>query len=171
MKKIVAVFVLFFALNLQAQKIPAVMKTEFTAKALTQKLLNQDGKKLSVKEIFAKHPKKIILIDFWASWCRDCILALPKTKELLERFPNLDVVYFSVDRSEDQWKKGLEKYGISDKENYFFEEGWKNEFTNTIDLNWVPRFILVDSTGKIAHYYATSPSDEALIKSIEELLK
>ena len=37
------------------------------------------------------------LVDFWASWCKDCVLALPGTKELKAENPEIDFVYFSLD--------------------------------------------------------------------------
>ena len=80
-------------------------------------------------------------------------------------------MYFSLDRSEEQWKKGLEKYGLEEEKNYWFQQGWKNEFNNYIDLNWVPRFIVVNQEGKIAKYYAISPEDPELLSTIETLRK
>lgn len=152
-----------------SQQAPKVLKTEFSETALAQKIVSQSGKKVSIKDILKKYKGQVLIIDFWASWCRDCILALPKTKELIEKNPSVNFVYFSVDRSMSQWKKGLEKYKISDKDNYWFDEGWKNNFNNYIDLNWVPRFIVVDQTGKIAKYYAISPEDPEIQKTIDKL--
>ena len=169
MKKIFLGFLLLGSIFVFGQKVPSVLKTEFSKDALQQKLVSLNGKKISIAEVFKAHSGKIVVIDFWASWCRDCILALPKTKELKESHPKVDFVYFSLDRSMEQWKKGLEKYQISEYENYWFDEGWKNNFNNYIDLNWVPRFIVLDQKGKIAKYYAISPTDSEFIKTIEKL--
>lgn len=161
--------ILFFSVHLSAQEVPKVNKTEFSKEALAQKLTSADGKKTTVDEVLKKHLGRIVVIDFWASWCRDCILALPTTKILKENNTELDFVYFSLDRSHEQWKKGLDKHDLANNENYWFDEGWKNNFNNYIDLNWVPRFIVVDQTGKIAKYYAISPSDPDVQKTIDEL--
>jgi len=169
MKKIFSFLILFIFCTIFAQKVPQVNKTEFSKEALAQKITSQNGKKLSVSEVLKMHEGKILIIDFWASWCRDCILALPSTKELKENNPEIEFVYFSLDRSHEQWKKALEKYNIADQENYWFDEGWKNNFNNYIDLNWVPRFIVIDQKGAIANYYSINPKDPELQKTLNSL--
>ncbi len=167
--KILSVLLFFVPSVVFAQKIPKVSKTAFSKEALSQKITSQDGKKISVSEIMRKHEGKILIIDFWASWCRDCILALPSAKELKEQNPAIAFVYFSLDRSYEQWKRGLDKYEISGNENYWFDEGWKNNFNNYIDLNWVPRFIVVDQKGAITNYYSIHPNDPQMLQIIEKL--
>lgn len=162
---------MFSSLAAFAQKIPETSRTEFSKEALSQKITDLYGDKISIGEILKNHQGKIVIIDFWASWCKDCILALPGTKALKAGNPDIDFIYFSLDRTEDQWKKGLEKYGIFSKENYWFDEGWKNVFNNEIDLNWIPRFIVADQKGNIAKYYAVSPYDPEIQKTIDNLMK
>ncbi|MEC5395526.1 TlpA family protein disulfide reductase [Bergeyella sp. RCAD1439] len=152
-----------------AQKPPEEVKSKFTAEVLGQKVVSLDGRKVPISEVLKKHEGKILIIDFWASWCKDCILALPKTDELKKAHPEVDFVYFSLDRSDAQWKRGLEKYNIKQFENYWFDEGWKNKFNNYMELNWVPRFVVVDQTGNIAKYYAISPEDPELLETVERL--
>ena len=171
MKKFNILFLLFISMGLFAQKVPEINKSEFSKDALSQKITSLEGKKLAISEVLKKHEGRILIIDFWASWCRDCILALPASRELKEQNPKIDFVYFSLDRSHEQWKRGLEKYQIADQENYWFDEGWKNNFNNYIDLNWVPRFMVIDQTGKIAKYYAIHPNDPGIQKTIDELTK
>ena len=165
------IFILLISVVLFAQKVPEINKTEFSQEALGQKITSFEGKKFSISEVLKKHEGQILIIDFWASWCQDCILALPDTKILKEKNPEIDFVYFSLDRSHEQWKRGLDKYQISDQENYWFDEGWKNNFNNYIELNWVPRFMVIDQTGKIAKYYAIHPNDPEIQKTIDALIK
>lgn len=166
---LIAGSILFSTLGF-AQKAPAVNKTEFSKKALAQNITSLNGQKLPISKVLEQHKGKILIIDFWASWCQDCILALPKAKELKAKNENVDFVYFSLDRSQEQWKRGLEKYEITGKNNYWFDEGWKNAFNNEIDLNWIPRFMVIDQTGKIAKYYAISPDDPEIQQTIDHLL-
>lgn len=169
MKKLFFFFLMVLFITVDAQKLPQKIKSEFTPEALSQKMISLDGKKLTVAEILKPYEGKVLIIDFWASWCRDCILALPKTDELKNTYPEVEFVYFSLDRSHEQWKRGLEKHGIADRNNFWFDEGWKNTFNDYIELNWVPRFIVVDQTGKIADYYAVSPEDQELLDTVKKL--
>lgn len=109
MKKIILTFALAMGSLGFSQQQPKNIKTEFSSKVLSQKVISFTGKKVAIADIFKEHEGKVVLVDFWASWCRDCILALPKVQALKGKYPEMEFVYFSLDRSFAQWKKGLEK--------------------------------------------------------------
>jgi hypothetical protein len=67
--------------------------------------------------------------------------------------------------------KALKKFNMKGKENYWFSEGWKNNFNNYIDLNWIPRYLVIDQKTKIAKYYAITPDDPEIQTTINKLLK
>ena len=102
---------------------------------------------------------------------QDCLNAMPKAKELEEKNPDVNFVFLSLDRNLDAWKKGLEKHEMTSKENYWFSEGWKNNFNNYIDLNWIPRYLIINQKSGIAKYYAITPDDPEIQKTIDELSK
>lgn len=154
-----------------AQKTPEVQKTQFSKEALNQKLEDETGKNISVQEILNQHKGKVLVIDFWAGWCRDCLQALPKAEELEKKNPNIDFVFFSLERSKEKFDSSLERFNMKEKENYWFASGWKNDFNNYIDLNWIPRYMVIDQKSNIAKYYAISPEDPEIQKTIDKLLK
>ena len=92
MKKLIQLFLVSVSVVIFAQKIPEINKNEFSKEALQQKISSLEGKKSSISEVLKKHEGRILIIDFWASWCRDCILALPATKALKEKNPAIDFV-------------------------------------------------------------------------------
>ena len=171
MKKIILLLSFFLMSNTFAQKVPTVLKTTFSKEALAQKIMDKDGKTTTISKILAKHKGKILVLDLWASWCRDCLNAMPKAKELEEKNPNVDFVFLSLDRNFEGWKKGMKKHNMQDKENYWFNEGWKNNFNNYIDLNWIPRYLVINQKSDIAKYYAIVPDDPEIQKTIDELSK
>lgn len=171
MKSIISTIALLAALYVNAQEAPKVLKTEFSKEALAQKLTALNGKTTTVKEVLKQHKGKVVVLDLWASWCRDCIKAMPKVHELEHNNPKVDFILFSLDRSNEAWKKGIEKYHLSDKEHYWFSEGWKNDFNNYIDLNWIPRYLVINQKSGIAKYYAISPEDPDIQKTIDGLVK
>jgi len=154
-----------------SQEVPKVLKTKFSKEALAQKLEDKDGKAISINEILKQHEGKILILDFWAGWCRDCLKAFPKAKELEAKNPNVNFVFLSLERSKEGFLKSLDRFEMADKENYWFSSGWKNDFNNYIDLNWIPRYIVVDQKSAIAKYYAISPDDPDIQKTIDKLTK
>ncbi|MFL9835372.1 TlpA family protein disulfide reductase [Chryseobacterium terrae] len=154
-----------------AQKTPEVSKTQFSKEALSQKLEDENGKNISVQEILNQHKGKVLVIDFWAGWCRDCLKALPKAEELEKNNPNIDFVFFSLERSKEKFDSSLERFNMKEKENYWFSSGWKNDLNNYIDLNWIPRYMVIDQKSSIAKYYAISPEDPEIQTTIDKLLK
>jgi hypothetical protein len=94
---------------------------------------------------------------------------MPKAKELEEKNPDIDFVFFSLERSKESFDRSLEKYNMKDKENYWFSSGWKNDFNNYIELNWIPRYMVIDQKSHIAKYYAISPEDPEIQSTIDKL--
>ena len=154
-----------------SQEVPKVHKTSFSKEALQQKLENEEGKSITMQEILNQHKGKVVVIDFWAGWCRDCLKALPKAQELEKNNPNIDFVFLSLERSKEGFDKSLERFDMKDKDNYWFASGWKNDFNNYIDLNWIPRYMVIDQKSAIAKYYAISPEDPEIQATINKLLQ
>ncbi|NHW59281.1 TlpA family protein disulfide reductase, partial [Escherichia coli] len=71
MKKILVITGMMFGALAYSQEAPKVLKTSFSASALSQKVQTIDGKKVTIKDVLAKHKGKILVLDMWASWCRD----------------------------------------------------------------------------------------------------
>ena len=92
-------------------------------------------------------------------------------KELEDNNKNIDFVFLSLDRSREGFEKSMERFEMKDKENYWFSSGWKNDFNNYIDLNWIPRYMVIDQKSAIAKYYAISPEDPDIQATIDTLLK
>ena len=170
--KRIFVYILLFVFQFGfSQEVPKVLKTSFSKEALAQKLQDKDGKEISINQILKQHKGKILILDFWAGWCKDCLKAFPKAKELEEKNPNVDFVFLSLERSKDGFLKSLDRFEMNEKENYWFATGWKNDFNNYVDLNWIPRYIVIDQKSGIAKYYAISPEDLDIQSTINKLTK
>jgi thiol-disulfide isomerase/thioredoxin len=171
MKKLLLILMMgIFGLGCSKQT-PKVLKTSFSKEALNQKLEDEEGKSITIQQILDQHKGKVLVIDFWAGWCRDCLKALPKAEELEKNNPNVDFVFLSLERSKEKFDQSLERFTMKEKENYWFASGWKNEFNNYIDLNWIPRYMVIDQKSAIAKYYAISPEDPEIQATIDKLLK
>lgn len=171
MRQLLIVFMMSVFSIAYSQKIPTVSKTEFSKEALSQILEDEQGKSTTIQEILNKNKGKILVIDFWAGWCRDCLKALPKVDELEKNNPDVNFVYLSLERSKEGFNKSLERFDKKEKENYWFSTGWKNSFNNFVELNWIPRFMVIDQQSAIAKYYAISPEDPEIQTTIDKLKK
>lgn len=61
----------------------------------------------------SEHRGKYILIDFWASWCRPCIMAFPQVEAIVEKYGDkLSVVNINLDGNYEKWKEATEKHKI-----------------------------------------------------------
>ena len=109
---------------------------------------------------------KTIFIDVWASWCKDCIESLPQIKALQAAHPELVYIFLSLDKSIKAWKKGIGRYAL-EGDHYFMSSGWKGPMGTFLDLDWIPRFVIVNSEGDIVVYRAIKTSDKNLTKYLK----
>ena len=143
-------------------------KTSFDKKALTETLLTLNGKQVSFESILKENEGKTTVIEVWASWCGDCIGAMPQLKELQATHPDANYVFISMDKSTKAWEKGIEKHEIKGS-HYMANDQMKGKFAKAIDLDWIPRYIIIDKTGKIVLYRAIEKDFDLINKIITEL--
>jgi len=141
-------------------------KKKFSKVSLENKMIALDNSEITFQEILKKHKGKTIVIDVWASWCSDCVGGMPKVKALQNENPDIVYLFLSMDKSFDKWKMGIEKYDVKG-EHYWVTDGMKGVFGKSIDLDWIPRYMVVDKKGKIALYKAIEADDE----KISDILK
>jgi thiol-disulfide isomerase/thioredoxin len=143
-------------------------QSTFTKEALDEKLLNHDGNQMAFKEILSKHQGKTVVIECWASWCGDCVKAMPKMKTLQAENPEVDYVFISMDKTADKWKAGVEKHQL-EGDHYMATDGMKGVFGTAINLDWIPRYIVIDKTGKIVLYRAIETDFDKLNSTLKTL--
>ncbi|HQE33748.1 alkyl hydroperoxide reductase [Flavobacterium alvei] len=145
-------------------------KNSFSKEALSETLLATDGKQVTFKNILKNHKGKTLVIEIWASWCGDCVKAMPKIKELQTNNPNTAYVFISMDKTADKWKEGIIKHELKG-EHYMANDQMKGVFGKAIDLDWIPRYIIIDKTGKIVIYRAIETDFEKINATLKELNK
>lgn len=141
---------------------------EFSKESLTEILINSENVEISFNEILKKHVGKITVIEVWASWCGDCVKAMPKVKEMQADNPNVDYVFISLDKAFDKWKTGIEKHELKG-DHYWATDGMKGAFGKSIDLDWIPRYIILDKTGKIIIYRAIETDFDKINEQLKKL--
>lgn len=152
-------FLIFISLGHAQQKT-------FSEAALNDVLLTENQAEVTLGEVLQQYHGKTIFIDVWASWCKDCIVGMPKVQKLREDNPEVIFLFLSLDKETESWKHGIQKYGVVGK-NYFIPSGWKGPFCASIDLDWIPRYMIVNPEGEISLYKAIVTDDEHLLKELD----
>ena len=165
MKKTIALLFALVALSCSKNKNE---KTEFSPAALSETLLAPDGSQVAFQNIIDKHKGKTVVIEVWASWCGDCIKAMPKLKELQSSNTDVDFVFISMDKAADKWKTGIEKHAVVG-DHYMANDQMEGVFAEAIDLDWIPRYIILDKTGKIVLYRAIETDFDLIKKTLADL--
>jgi thiol-disulfide isomerase/thioredoxin len=161
MKKIILViFIVCIGCNTNYPK-------QFSEPANLEMLIGIDNSKITLREVLYQHKGKKILIDVWASWCKDCIVGFPKVKVLQKEFPEVVYLFLSVDLSNPSWKRAIKKYKLIG-EHYNLPKGMNDgDFVDFINLGWIPRYMVIDEKGTITLFKATNASDKNVRKALQ----
>ena len=111
---------------------------------------------------------RVILLDFWASWCGPCREANPELRLDYQRYKNsgFDIYGVSLDRDGRDWRQAIRSDSLS-WTNVSELRGDKNTAALIYGISAIPDNFLIDSTGKII---ARSLRGDALTKKLKELL-
>jgi thiol-disulfide isomerase/thioredoxin len=133
----------------------------------------------------AKLRGKVVLIDFWATWCKPCVAEIPHIVEVYQKYhaQGFEVVGISLEQA------GL-RPGASEEENagklaasrrklldfvagrgmpwpqYFDGTGWKNPYTTQYGIRGIPRMFLLDQAGRVVTMDARGKKLEAEVRRL-----
>ncbi|MBD3863766.1 peroxiredoxin family protein [Olleya marilimosa] len=145
---------------------PLVFGTEIGDYAPTFTATTPDGKDLSLNDVDAK----VIVLDFWASWCGPCRRENPNVVKMYNQYHDkgLEIVGISLDKQgqKDRWLKAIAQDKLTWK-HVSNLEGWQEPIALAYGVRSIPATYILDGEGKII---AKNLRGKALEDKIAEIL-
>ncbi len=138
---------------------------EMRAQPLELSFTAVDGRKVDLADLRGK----VVLVDFWATWCPPCVEEVPQLVETYEKFRDrgFEIVGISLDSD----KGALEKFTAENKMTWpqFFDgKGWDNELAQRFKIQSVPTMWLLGKDGKLADPSPRNRLEQAVTAALEK---
>lgn len=112
---------------------------------------------------------KVVLIDFWASWCKPCRMENPNVVRLYNEYKEKGFTIYSVslDKDKARWENAIKQDGLIWPNHVSDLKGWQSTAAATYGVNGIPYTVLIDKDGKVI---ATSLRGMQLEQKLKEIL-
>ncbi len=144
----------------EAQKTHEALKTGSVFPDFTEK--DVAGNPLSI----ASYKGKVLLVDFWATWCMPCVGEVPNVVKTYETYhpKGFDIVGISLDQDKAKLTNFTKQKNMTWQQ-YFDGKGWENKLASKYGIQSIPATFLLDRQGKII---AADLRGEALEQAVEK---
>jgi peroxiredoxin len=125
-----------------------------------------DGKDWKLRE----QTGKVVLLDFWATWCGPCVASIPKVKKIYEKYKSRDdfmMVGVSLDTSKEELIEYCKKQELPWIMLLEEDKSWDNSIVKAFEIASIPSCWIIDKKGNVAGMNIHSSKHE----EIEQLIK
>lgn len=128
-------------------------------------VVNTKGQKINLSSLKGK----VIYVDLWATWCGPCMQEMPSFEKLKMQYKdNSNVVFVSLSIDDNE---GLWKADVAQRKADGYQWLINRAKLQAYNIVGIPRSLLIDKDFKIANMAAPMPSEAAVVKAIDLLLK
>jgi thiol-disulfide isomerase/thioredoxin len=131
---------------------------------------NHNGGKTKLEDLRGKY----VYIDVWATWCGPCRAEIPSLKIVEDKYNGKNIAFVSISidemKNHSKWKSFVDEKKLEGIQ-LIADKNWNSDFLLAYKINSIPRFILIDPTGKIIDADAARPSEPRLQKQLDTLLQ
>ena len=112
------------------------------------KMKTPEGKTLQLSK-FAKG--KTVVLDFWASWCRDCRKDAPEVVRMYEKYRQhgIEFIGISMDTDVEAWKKAIGQFGITYPQVSELKKFKETDIAKAYGVNWIPSMVVIGLDGQV----------------------
>lgn len=149
------------------EKVEKLKATAVGQKFTDFEMQTPEGKTVKLSDYVGK--RKVVLVDFWASWCGPCRREMPNLVEAYKKYrnKNFEIVGVSLDRDAEAWKKGIEQLDITWPQMSDLKY-WNCEGASLYAVSSIPHTVLIDGEGIIL---ARGLHGDELQEKLAEVLK
>ncbi|OIV41992.1 TlpA disulfide reductase family protein [Flavobacterium johnsoniae] len=152
----------------KAARAKNVLETFGNATATDFALKNLDGKEVKLSD----YKGKVVVLDFWATWCGPCKASFPKMQELVTQYKDKDVAFLFINtwenKKEDEVLKNVTNYITEKKYDFNVVFDSKSEVVADYKIKGIPTSILIGKKGNILF---SGHANGSLGEMIDEELK
>ncbi len=139
-------------------------KTMIGSKAPDIAQTDPDGNQRKLSDVKGK----VILVDFWASWCGPCRRENPRVVKLYQQYKDKGFEIFSVslDKSKDKWLQAIQADNLTWDNHVSDLQGWQNGAAQNYGVSSIPFTLLLDEEGRIIAKNVRGPALDAKLKEL-----
>lgn len=109
--------------------------------------VSPNGDTLALKNV----KSKIVLLDFWASWCGPCRKIHPELVKVYSKYnkKGFEIFSISLDESKEDWQKAIAKDKLVWKNHISELNSWDSKYAKMFQIEYIPNNILYDEKGNV----------------------